>query len=101
MSQTKGMTYDVIPIPEDLVDTVIEWRTKLVEEVAVYDEALMEKFFEDPNSISADEMRAAIRAAVMDMKMFPVMCGSSFKNKGVQACFGCRLLPFCPLPCST
>ncbi|MBP8238682.1 MAG: elongation factor G [Saprospiraceae bacterium] len=91
----KGMTYDVIPIPEDLVDTVIEWRTKLVEEVAVYDEALMEKFFEDPNSISADEMRAAIRAAVMDMKFVPMMCGSSFKNKGVQAVLDavCAFLP--------
>jgi elongation factor G len=91
----KGMTYDVIPIPEDLVDTVIEWRTKLVEEVAVYDDTLMEKFFDDPNSISADEMRAAIRAAVMDMKFVPMMCGSSFKNKGVQAVLDavCAFLP--------
>jgi elongation factor G len=90
-----GMTYEVIPIPEDLVDTVHEWRAKLVEEVAVYDEALMEKFFEDPNSISADEMRAAIRAAVIDMKFVPMMCGTAFKNKGVQAVLDavCAFLP--------
>jgi elongation factor G len=90
-----GMTFEVIPMPEDLVDTVMEWRTKLIEEVAVYDEALMEKFFEDPNSISPDEMRAAIRAAVMDMKFVPMMCGSSFKNKGVQAVLDavCAFLP--------
>ena len=90
-----GMTYEVVPIPEDLQDTVTEWRTKLIEEVAVYDEALMEKFFEDPNSISADEMRAAIRSAVMDMKFVPMMCGSSFKNKGVQAVLNsvCAFLP--------
>jgi elongation factor G len=90
-----GMTFEVIPMPEDLVDTVMEWRTKLIEEVAVYDEALMEKFFEDPNSISPDEMMAAIRAAVMDMKFVPMMCGSSFKNKGVQAVLDavCAFLP--------
>ncbi|MBX2927917.1 MAG: elongation factor G [Saprospiraceae bacterium] len=90
-----GMTYEVIPIPEDLVDTVHEWRAKLVEEVAVYDEALMEKFFEDPNSISANEMRAAIRAAVIDMKFVPMMCGTAFKNKGVQAVLDavCAFLP--------
>ncbi len=90
-----GMTYEVIPIPEDLIDTVTEWRKKLVEEIASYDEALMEKFFDDPESISADEMRAAIRAAVMDMKFVPMMCGSSFKNKGVQAVLDavCAFLP--------
>lgn len=90
-----GMTYEVIPIPEDLLDTVHEWRGKLIEEVAVYDEALMEKFFEDPNSISADEMRAAIRSAVMDMKFVPMMCGTAFKNKGVQAVLDavCAFLP--------
>ncbi len=91
----KGMTYEVIPIPDDLKDTVTEWRTKLVEEVAVYDEALMEKFFEDPDSISPDEMRAAIRAAVIDMKFVPMMCGTAFKNKGVQAVLDavCAFLP--------
>ena len=90
-----GMTYDVIPIPADLVETVAEYREKLLEAVAEYDETLMEKFFDDPNSISPDEMRAAIRAAVCDMKFVPMMCGSSFKNKGVQAVLNavCAFLP--------
>ncbi|MBK7476064.1 MAG: elongation factor G [Haliscomenobacter sp.] len=90
-----GMTYDVIPIPADLVETVAEYREKLLEAIAEYDESLMEKFFDDPDSISADEMRAAIRAAVCDMKFVPMMCGSSFKNKGVQAVLNavCAFLP--------
>ena len=90
-----GMTYDVIPIPADLVETVAENREKLLEAIAEYDETLMEKFFDDPDSISADEMRAAIRAAVCDMKFVPMMCGSSFKNKGVQAVLNavCAFLP--------
>ena len=90
-----GMTYEVIPIPEDLKDTVAQYREKLLEEVADYDETLMEKFFEDPNSISVEEIRAAVRAAVLDMKIIPMFCGSSFKNKGVQAVLNavCYLLP--------
>ncbi|MBK8425454.1 MAG: elongation factor G [Lewinellaceae bacterium] len=90
-----GMTFTEIPVPEDLVDTVFEYRQKLIEEVAGYDDSLLEKFFEDPESITIDEMRAAIRAAVIDMKMTPVMCGSAFKNKGVQACLDavCYFLP--------
>jgi len=88
-------TYEVIPIPEDLVDTVFEWRSKLLEAVAEYDDTLMEKFFEDPNSISADEMRMAIRQAVCDLKFVPMMCGSAFKNKGVQALLDavCAFMP--------
>ncbi|NRB46460.1 MAG: elongation factor G [Saprospiraceae bacterium] len=90
-----GMTYEVIEIPEDLVDTVAEYREKLLEAVAEYDESLMEKYFEDPDSISADEIRAAIRAAVIDMSIIPMMCGSAFKNKGVQAALDavCSFLP--------
>jgi elongation factor G len=93
--EDQGMTYKVVPIPEDLVDIVAEYRQKLVEEVAAYDDNLLEKFFEDPESITIDEMRTAIRAAVCDMKMTPVMCGSAFKNKGVQACLDavCYFLP--------
>ena len=83
--EDKGMTYEVIEIPEDLVDTVEEWRQKLIESVAEYDDALLEKFFEDPESITEDEMIAAIREAVIDMSFSPVLCGSAFKNKGVQA----------------
>jgi len=91
----QGMTYDVIDIPADLVETVKEYREKLVEVVAEFDDTLMEKFFEDPNSITVDEMRKAIREAVISLKMTPVMCGSSFKNKGVQACLDavCYYLP--------
>ncbi|MFN4081650.1 MAG: elongation factor G [Saprospiraceae bacterium] len=91
----QGMTYEIVPIPADLVETVNEYRQKLVEEVAGYDDNLLEKFFDDPNSITVEEMRAAIRAAVIDMKMTPVMCGSAFKNKGVQACLDavCYFLP--------
>jgi elongation factor G len=91
----QGMTYEVIPIPADLVDTVSEWRGRLLEEVAEYDETLMEKYFENPDSIDADEIRAAVRGAVTDMKFVPMMCGSSFKNKGVQAVLDavCAFLP--------
>lgn len=82
--EDKGMTYEVVPIPDDMVEEVTEWREKLLEAVAEYDESLMEKYFEDPNSITEDEILAALRAAVIDMKIVPMMCGSSFKNKGVQ-----------------
>lgn len=90
-----GMTFDEIPVPGDLVPVVAEWREKLLEAIAEYDDSLMEKFFEDPDSISADEMRAAIRKAVCDMKFVPMMCGSAFKNKGVQAVLDavCAFLP--------
>ncbi|RLD23345.1 MAG: elongation factor G [Bacteroidetes bacterium] len=83
--EDKGMTYKEIPIPEDLIDTVEEWRQKLIESVAEYDDLLLEKFFEDPESITEAEMKAAIREAVIDMSFSPVLCGSAFKNKGVQA----------------
>ncbi|HLP96218.1 MAG TPA: elongation factor G [Saprospiraceae bacterium] len=91
----QGMTYTEIPIPDDLKQTVHELRQQLVEEVASYDDNLMEKFFDDPDSITVEEMRAAVRAAVCDLKMTPVMCGSAFKNKGVQACLdaACYFLP--------
>jgi elongation factor G len=93
--EDKGMTYEVIPIPEELVDIVAEKREELLEAVAEYDETLLEKFFEDSDSISADEIRAAIRAAVIDMSITPMMCGSAFKNKGVQAVLDavCAYLP--------
>ena len=91
----KGMTFEIVPIPEDLVDIVAEFREKLLEAVAEYDETLMEKYFDDPDSISPDEIRAAIRAAVIDMSIIPMMCGSAFKNKGVQAVLDavCAFLP--------
>ena len=90
-----GMTYEEIPVPEDMVDLVAEYREQLVEAVAEYDETLMEKFFEDPDSITIEEMRTAIRQATIDMTICPMMCGSAFKNKGVQAMLDavCTFLP--------
>ncbi len=92
---SKGMTYTEIPIPADLQETVDTYREKLLEAVAEYNETLMEKFFEDPNSISEDEIRTAVRKAVIDAKFVPMFCGSSFKNKGVQAVLDavCAYLP--------
>ena len=83
--EDNGMTYDTIEIPADLVDVVNEKRGELIEAVAEYDETLMEKFFEDEDSITEDEIIAALRAATIDMSIIPMMCGSAFKNKGVQA----------------
>jgi elongation factor G len=83
--EDQGMTYKVIDIPEDLKETVAEYRQSLVEQVAAYDDALMEKFFEDEDSITKEEMMEAIRKAVINMDFSPVLCGSAFKNKGVQA----------------
>ncbi|MCE2495208.1 MAG: elongation factor G [Flavobacteriales bacterium] len=79
-----GSTYKVVDIPEDLKETLAEWREKLVEAVAEYDDALMEKFFDDPESITEEEMIEAIRKATIDMTITPMLCGSAFKNKGVQ-----------------
>ena len=80
-----GMTYEEVEIPEDMKDQVEEYRGKLVEAVAEYDDALLEKYFEDPDSITVEEIRQAIREATIDMAIIPMMCGSAFKNKGVQA----------------
>jgi elongation factor G len=90
-----GSTFDVIDIPADMQDEVREYRAALIEAVAEYDENLMEKFFEDEDSITEDEVHAALRAAVMDMSIIPMVCGSSFKNKGVQFLLDavCRYLP--------
>ena len=90
-----GATFDEVPIPEDMVAEVKQYRAELIEAVAEYDETLMEKFFEDEDSITVDEVNAALRAAVMDMSIIPMICGSSFKNKGVQFLLDavCRYLP--------
>ena len=93
--ETEGMTFDEIPVPADLVEEANQWRASLVEAVAEYDDKLMEKFFDDPNSITEDEMHAAIRKATIDLSIVPMLCGSSFKNKGVQTALDavCRYLP--------
>ena len=78
------VNYQVTDIPEKYVDEANAWREKLVEAAAEYDENLMEKFFDDPDSITEEEVIAALRAATIDMAIVPACCGSSFKNKGVQ-----------------
>ena len=82
--EDKGMTWEEIPMPEDLVDTVAEWREKLIEAAAEQDDSLMEKYFEDPDSLSKEEIVEAIRKATIAMEITPLLCGSAFKNKGVQ-----------------
>jgi elongation factor G len=80
----KGMTFTEVPIPDDMLEEATEWREKLLESVAEYDEGLMEKFFESPETITEREVLNALRQAVLDAKIVPMVCGSSFKNKGVQ-----------------
>ncbi len=93
--EDKGMTFKEVPIPADMVDEVNEYREKLLEAVAGYDETLMEKYFEDPNSLTEREILTALRKAVLDNAFTPMVCGSSFKNKGVQTMldFVMELLP--------
>ncbi len=81
---TQGMTYKEVPIPEDMKEDADYWRAQLIEAVAEYDDKLMEKFFEDPATITEDEVHNAIRRATIDMSIVPMLCGSAFKNKGVQ-----------------
>jgi elongation factor G len=80
----KGMTYETIDIPADMIEEATEWREKLLEAVSEYDDALMQKFFDAPETITEREVLDALRKAVLDMKIVPMVCGSSFKNKGVQ-----------------
>tara|TARA_B110000879_G_scaffold34661_1_gene47831 strand:+ start:4542 stop:6668 length:2127 start_codon:yes stop_codon:yes gene_type:complete len=90
-----GATFDVVDIPEDMKEEVHEYRANLIEAVAEYDDALLEKFFDDPDSISEDEVHEALRKATQDMSIIPMICGSAFKNKGVQFLLDavCRYLP--------
>ena len=93
--ETMGAEYDVEPIPADLVDECDEWRNKLLEAAADYDEALMEKYFDNPESITEEEIIAAIRKGTVAMECTPMICGSSYKNKGVQPLldYVCAFLP--------
>jgi elongation factor G len=90
-----GATFDIVDIPEDLKEEAKLLRANLIEEVASYDEDLLEKFMEDEDSITEEEVHNALRAAVMDMAIIPMICGSAFKNKGVQFLLDavCRYLP--------
>ena len=93
--ETQGAEFEVTDIPADLMDEAQEWRDKLVEDAAEFDEALMEKFFDDPSSITEEELIAAIRKGTLAMECTPMLCGSSFKNKGVQTLldYVCAFLP--------
>jgi elongation factor G len=92
---TQGMTYQEVAIPADLKEEAQYWRGQLIEAVAEYDDKLMEKFFEDPSTITEDEVHNAVRRATIDMTIVPMLCGSAFKNKGVQTLLDCvvRYLP--------
>ena len=93
--ETMGAEYEVDDIPADLQAEAEEWRDKMLETIAEYDDVLMEKYFSDPSTITEEEIRAAIRKATVGMHIFPVICGSSFKNKGVQTMLDavCAYLP--------
>ena len=93
--ETMGAEYDVEEIPADLQDECDEWRNKLLEAAAEYDEAIMEKYFDDPASITEEEIIAAVRKGTVAMECTPMICGSSYKNKGVQPLldYVCAFLP--------
>ena len=93
--ETMGAEYEIDEIPDNLRADAEDWRDKLLETLAETDETLMEKYFEDPSTITEDEIRVAIRKATLAMEIFPMLCGSSFKNKGVQTLLDavCAYLP--------
>ena len=93
--ETMGADYDIEDIPADMQAECDEWRAKLIEQAAEQDEALMEKYFEDPDSITSEEIVAAIRKGTLSLDIVPMTCGSSFKNKGVQTLldYVCMFLP--------
>ena len=93
--ETMGAEYVEEPITADLMDEAIEWRDKMLETCAEFDDVLMEKYFSDPDTITEEEIRTAIRKGTVGLHIFPVICGSSFKNKGVQTMLDavCAYLP--------
>ena len=93
--EAMGADYDIVDIPADVLGEAEEWRDKLLEAIAEHDDKLMEKYFDDPSTITVDEIRAAIRKATLSMDFNPIICGSSFKNKGVQTLLDavCAYLP--------
>ncbi|MDE5912871.1 MAG: elongation factor G, partial [Muribaculaceae bacterium] len=93
--ETMGAEYSVEEIPANLQAEAEEWRDKMLEKIAEFDDALMEKYFDDPSTITEDEIRRALRKATLSMEVVPMICGSSFKNKGVQCLLDavCSYLP--------
>ncbi len=92
-----GTVYDLVEIPEELKATAKEWREKLMEAVAITDDSLLERYFENPDSITPEEIIAVIRKSTLEMSIVPVMCGSAFKNKGVQRLLD-AIIAFLPSP---
>jgi len=95
--KTKTTQYRLEDVPADMVDEVNEWREKLIEAVAEYNDDLLERFFDDPDSITKDEILDTIRKATIDMSIVPVLCGASFKNKGIQRLLD-AVVSFLPSP---
>jgi elongation factor G len=93
--ETMGAQYDVEEIPADLLEEAQEWRDKMLEVIAEYDDVLMQKYFDDPTTITVEEIKVAVRKATLSMEINPVICGSAFKNKGVQTMLDavCAYLP--------
>ena len=93
--ETMGADYTIEEVPANLVDEAEEWRDKMLEKIAEYDDALMEKYFDDPSTITVEEIKRALRKATLAMDLVPMICGSSFKNKGVQCLLDsvCAYLP--------
>jgi len=98
--ETMGADYSVEEIPAEFLAEAEEWREKMLETIAEFDDVVMEKFFDDPSKITEDEIRAAIRKATLSMSITPIVCGSSFKNKGVQ-CLLDAVCAFLPSPLDT
>ncbi len=93
--ETMGAEYEVAEIPAELQAEAEEWRSKMLESIAEFDDELMEKYFDDPSKITEEEIKRAIRKGTLAMKIYPMICGSSFKNKGVQTMLDavCAYLP--------
>ncbi len=93
--ETMGADYEIDEIPANLVDEANEWHDKMLENIANYDDELMEKYFDDPSTITVEEIKRALRKATLSMDIVPMICGSSFKNKGVQCLLDavCAYLP--------
>ena len=98
--ETMGANYEIVDIPAELQAEAEEWRDKMLEALADCDDVLMEKYFDDPSTITEEEIRVAIRRGTIDMKIFPVLCGSSFKNKGVQTLLD-AVAAYLPIPMDT
>ncbi len=92
-----GTNYEFTEIPEDLKEEAANYRGQLIEAVAEYDDTLLEKYFENPDTITVEEMQDAIRRATIEMSIVPVLCGSAFKNKGVQRLLD-SIITFLPSP---